>query len=336
MSFLDDQATGQIGIGEKASLSTLTRRRRKRKKGQAPTGSETYSLMPQNEFSNIVSSPTDIQQVGIGNLLQAQGSSAGKVPNVFEEYKSAAPIGSTIDAIYPQPEDDEEDDDDDEGTTDKLPIEIPSHDSGIFDPESGNFQTEGRTITNADGTKYTLAPRATGKTFKEDRENLVRSMQKLIPGGKTGYEGDRTFNQNAGDPSTWSSNTALTDTDTKAYNEYSRGIGVYGSESVGAGTGGSGGSTNMTVADIAAMNAAISASGGLPSSGGSGVGGLPPGVGGNWGGGAGGGDVAPAPEGAPAPGEAPGDTGWGIFASGGTVTKSKAKNKNSFMSMKGK
>ena len=32
MSFLDDQATGQIGIGEKASLSTLTRRKRKRKR----------------------------------------------------------------------------------------------------------------------------------------------------------------------------------------------------------------------------------------------------------------------------------------------------------------
>ena len=43
MSFLDDQATGQIGIGEKANLSTLTRRKRKRKKGQAPTGSETFS-----------------------------------------------------------------------------------------------------------------------------------------------------------------------------------------------------------------------------------------------------------------------------------------------------
>ena len=140
MSFLDDQATGQIGIGEKANLSTLTRRKRKRKKGQAPTGSETYSLMPQNEFSNIVSSPTDIQQVGIGNLLQAQGSSAGKVPNVFEEYKSAAPIGSTIDAIYPQPEDDEEDDDEEEdaGTTDKLPDISP--DTGFDDPESPNYQ----------------------------------------------------------------------------------------------------------------------------------------------------------------------------------------------------
>jgi len=333
MSFLDDQATGQIGIGEKASLSTLTRRRRKRKKGQAPTGSETYSLMPQNEFSNIVSSPTDIQQVGIGNLLQAQGSSAGKVPNVFEEYKSAAPIGSTIDAIYPQPEDDEEDDDDDEGTTDKLPIEIPSHDSGIFDPESGNFQTEGRTITNADGTKYTLAPRATGKTFKEDRENFVRSMQKLIPGGKTGYEGDRTFNQNAGDPSTWSSNTALTDTDTKAYNEYSRGIGVYGSESMGAGTGGRGGltTTGMTTAQIADMNTAL----GIPTTVSNAV------------------TVAPGQSQADAEsaaaqnasfdisisegGGTPGDAGnVGMMASGGTVTKSKAKNKNSFMSMKGK
>jgi hypothetical protein len=44
--------------------------------------------------------------------------------------------------------------------------------------------------------------------------------------------------------------------------------------------------------------------------------------------GSGGGDAA-------APGSTP-DDGYGIFASGGTVTKSKAKNKNSFMSMKGK
>ena len=84
MSFLDDQASGQIGIGEKANLSTLTRTKRKRKRGQRPQGTETYSLLPQNEFTDIVSSPTDIQQVGIGNLLTAQGASAADVQNVFE------------------------------------------------------------------------------------------------------------------------------------------------------------------------------------------------------------------------------------------------------------
>ena len=60
MSFLDDQASGQIGIGEKANLSTLTRTKRKRKRGQTPQGTETYSLLPQNEFTDIVSSPTAV------------------------------------------------------------------------------------------------------------------------------------------------------------------------------------------------------------------------------------------------------------------------------------
>jgi len=211
MSFLDEQATGQIGIGEKANLSTLTRRRRKRKKGQAPTGAETYSLMPQDEFSNIVSSPTDIQQVGIGNLLQAQGSSAGKVPNVFEEYKSAAPIGSTIDAIYPPPEEEEEDDDDDEGITDKLPQDInPS--SNIYDmatqtgqdfaaanqaaemevaianvvgytPSEGNGGDAGGGETGVDGggaappTASNVGSLASGGTVKAKNKNSFMSMK---------------------------------------------------------------------------------------------------------------------------------------------------------------
>mgnify|MGYP003121783270 CR=1 FL=1 len=179
MSFLDEQATGQIGIGEKANLSTLTRRKRKRKKGQAPTGAETYSLMPQDEFSNIVSSPTDIQQVGIGNLLQAQGSSAGKVPNVFEEYKSAAPIGSTIDAIYPQPDDDddEEDDDDDEGTTDKLPQDInPS--SNIYDMETQTGQ-DFKAAEDAREAFVTTAYQsafATPRTFSEEFRSIVQGV----------------------------------------------------------------------------------------------------------------------------------------------------------------
>ena len=140
MSFLDDQATGQIGIGEKASLSTLTRRKRKRKRGQAPTGAETYSLLPQDEFSNLVSSPTDIQRVGIGNLLQAQGTAAGDVPNVFDEYVSAAPRGTTLEAIYYQPP---PDDDDDPGDDDDLPsVEddpyIPSFDTGVDEPDNPN------------------------------------------------------------------------------------------------------------------------------------------------------------------------------------------------------
>ena len=138
MSFLDEQATGQIGIGEKANLSTLTRRKRKRKKGQNPTGAETYSLMPQNEFSNIVSSPTDITQVGIGEKLQAQGTDASSVGNVFGDYTSAAPIGTTLEAIYYEPP---PDDDDDPGDDDDLPS-IEDDPMRNFSPDTNIYDTE--------------------------------------------------------------------------------------------------------------------------------------------------------------------------------------------------
>ena len=148
MSFLDEQATGQIGIGEKANLSTLTRRKRKRKKGQNPTGAETYSLMPQDEFSNIVSSPTDIQQVGIGNLLQAQSSSAGEVPNVFEQYDSAAPLLGTKEAVYYQPPPEDEDDDDDD---DDLPsVENDPYIQDPGDPTNPGFTTDDGQVGTGD------------------------------------------------------------------------------------------------------------------------------------------------------------------------------------------
>jgi len=140
MSFLDDQATGQIGIGERASLGTLTRRKRKRKRGQDPAGAQTYSLMPQNKFSSVVSSPTDITQVGIGKKLQAQGTAASSVKNVFRDYTSAAPIGTTLEAIYYKPPPEEEEEDEDLPDIANDPMQIPSHDTGVDDPFSGNFQ----------------------------------------------------------------------------------------------------------------------------------------------------------------------------------------------------
>jgi hypothetical protein len=145
MSFLDEQASGQIGIGEKANLGTLTRTRRKRKKGQRPQGTETYSLLPQNEFTDIVSSPTDITQVGIGQLLTAQGIPASQVRNVFERYQDtgAAPIGDVGDVLYPQPEDDGDDesyaDGDIETETDPY---IPDPGLPDFtDPDNINFDS---------------------------------------------------------------------------------------------------------------------------------------------------------------------------------------------------
>jgi hypothetical protein len=292
MSFLDDQATGQIGIGEKANLSTLTRRRRKRKKGQAPTGSETYSLMPQNEFSNIVSSPTDIQQVGIGNLLQAQGDSAGKVPNVFEEYKSAAPIGSTIDAIYPQPDDDDEEDDDEEedaGTTDKLP-DI-SFDTGIDDPFSANFQGEGGRYDPKDNVVEE------GSTIYNLLNPVVTAFDKLTR--PIANQIDRTIH---GFPDGVTQTFSELDTDND--NEITTGDDFANYPAVS--------STNLvTQATIASANdytPSISA-----------------------------GDDGSVPDGAGSSVSTSGDWSPGSMqASGGVITKPKSKNKNSFMSMKGK
>ena len=299
MSFLDDQATGQIGIGEKANLSTLTRRKRKRKKGQAPTGSETYSLMPQNEFSNIVSSPTDIQQVGIGNLLQAQGSSAGEVPNVFEQYDSAAPVLGTKEAVYYQPpEEEEEEEEEDLPSVEDDPMRDFSPDTGVNDPESPNFQGFATTITHADGTTSILAPGATGQTFGEDLKNLGANFVKIAKGeipdaahaGRAKNLGRELQNQKfqlsrPGKVDLTPSNQVVTPTN------------IDGSPIIDS-------LTNEAVSLDPADQSV---------------------------------NYDPGDYGIPGnPGD-PGDAGnVGMMASGGTVTKSKAKNKNSFMSMKGK
>ena len=180
MSFLDEQATGQIGIGEKANLSTLTRRKRKRKKGQAPTGSETYSLMPQDEFSNIVSSPTDLQQVGIGNLLQAQGDSAGKVPNVFEEYDSAAPLLGTKEAVYYQPPDEEEEEEEEEDlpSVENDPMRNFSPDSNIYDlaTQTGKDFKDAEDAREAFVTTAYQSAFATPRTPAEEFRSIVQGV----------------------------------------------------------------------------------------------------------------------------------------------------------------
>ena len=312
MSFLDEQATGQIGIGEKANLSTLTRRKRKRKKGQAPTGAETYSLMPQTEFSNIVSSPTDIQQVGIGNLLQAQGSSAGEVPNVFDEYVSAAPRGTTLEAIYyqPPPDDDDPGDDDDLPSIEDDPY-VPSPDAGEYgdpgmegdplggpgweaiDPETGQpYGFKGIAKWAGDRTK------AIGETAgKIGRELEVAKNEAVIAAKNIARSGDQYGASSLG--------TSASD----AYESYADQ--TIGTDSSGRST--AGGRGGMSPADVAAMNAALNTDTSPSVSEGDG----------------GGQSVSAADVNAGT--EAQGFD-WNL-ASGGTV---KAKNKNSFMSMKGK
>jgi len=318
MSFLDDQATGQIGIGEKANLSTLTRRKRKRKKGQAPTGAETYSLMPQNEFSNIVSSPTDLQQVGIGNLLQAQGDSAGKVPNVFEKYDSAAPLLGTKEAVYYQPpEEEEEEEEEDLPSVEDDPMRnfspgIPSDDD-FLDPDNINYNVRDATFNAMSETGQPIGLVAAPARYDEDGNRLT-GMDAII-------DTLNPFNTNYSRtmPTGGASGTSLApfEDGREAFNDQ---FNINFDESIGEGL------ADQAEANIAAEAAneagrAEAESLGLGTEGPGG----PPGGGveaGASGISYGGMDTVDHSD----------DGSWG-FASGGTV---KAKNKNSFMSMKGK
>jgi len=334
MSFLDEQASGQIGIGEKANLGTLTRTRRKRKKGQRPQGTETYSLLPQNEFTDIVSSPTDITQVGIGQLLTAQGIPAAQVRNVFERYQDtgAAPIGDVGDVLYPQPEDDGDDDDDnDDDIETQTDPYIPDADPGLGE---GN-------------------PLGGTSAFNSINDLVIAAQKAGLVKGKTGYE---SKDPEAGG---YGFQATLPPTASKAYEDYTFGTGE-GEGSMGAGTGGRGGPTlsGLTPTAIAALGLtgqiSPSVSSFTPDAPPAAAPVAPPSVGTYGYSDTSGGDTdAEGSEGGADPGgmgSEPGgmsyspavDVGdgeeWGGInvADGGVITKSKAKNKNSFMSMKGK
>ena len=313
MSFLDEQASGRIGIGEKADLGTLTRTRRKRKKGQRPQGTETYSLLPQNEFTDIVSSPTDIRSVGIGNLLRSQGASAASVRNVFEEYQDtgAAPIGELGNVLFPQPS---PDDDDDLVTGSDPVVDAGLPDFGSLGPDDPNFQGTGLEV---DDEGNPMAFGATGLTLAEDLENLKISAQKFFPFGKTGYETQ--------DPETGGSGrmAPLPGKALGAYENYGNLPKGGTTGASGQGTGGRGGPI-LTPEAQAALGLTGQTTAFVD----------PPSVGPDGYSDSSGGDQ----EGPPATVDV-GDgvsAEWSVgsmLASGGTV---KSKNKNSFMSMKGK
>ena len=315
MSFLDDQATGQIGIGEKASLSTLTRRRRKRKRGQAPTGAETYSLLPQDEFSNLVSSPTDIQRVGIGNLLQAQGTAAGDVPNVFDEYVSAAPRGTTLEAIYYQPPDDEDDPGDDD--------DLPSIEDDPYVPDPGlpDFADDSYDNPNYQDP-FAPVPETTG------------TLGEAIFGAGTGPRQDLGrslgFNLSIGDPAEDIPEAV------DPVSIFTPGGGAYPGGSSGMYPGASTQGVNaegQVVSATALPSASDQAAAALAAQNAADQGRIDPSIS----------DDAPSvpggsPSGASAGGNFDVTGGFGDYfnADGGVITKSKAKNKKSFMSMKGK
>ena len=284
MSFLDDQASGQIEIGGKPTVDTLTRTRRRRKRSQAPMGTETYSLLPQNEFSNIVSTPSDITQVGIGKDLLKQGTAASEVPNVFDEYVSAAPTGSTYKALYGGEDDDEPDDDDIIDELESDPLVIPDADAGIGeDPSTGGYDW---------GTPAAIDPNsALGKSLAfldGPTKAAAKVMDKYVVAPfERGYQ---ALEGKLGDP-----NTGIPADQIDEANDEAAVIAVEGMDSpnVGDPSGDDGGDDGAT---------SVSDYGYDPSDGGgSGM-----------------------------------DADVVNVADGGVITKSKAKNKNSFMSMKGK
>jgi len=328
MSFLDEQATGQIGIGEKASLGTLTRTRRKRKKGQRPQGTETYSLLPQNEFTDIVSSPTDITQVGIGQLLTAQGIPASQVKNVFERYQDtgAAPFGDVGDVLYPQPEDDGDVnfiDDDIETQTDPY---IPDADPGIGegdplgygDPYNIPEDSLLGGALNVFNDLTTKANETLGQVLPYEPGFVGGEGIGTGPGGAAGSGmGGSSAGGGAGGLGVFGQSEGAGTAQTVAVNAPS----VDSGPGVGQGDGGGGSSAGVGGSGIAAVSR-----GGRQGYSNTGI------DSGMFG--------EPSDPSIPDPPSVsnqsvaePGTEGPDFFASGGTV---KSKNKNSFMSMKGK
>jgi len=317
MSFLDEQATGQIGIGEKASLGTLTRTRRKRKKGQRPQGTETYSLLPQNEFTDIVSSPTDITQVGIGQLLTAQGIPASQVKNVFERYQDtgAAPFGDVGDVLYPQPEDDGDDDDDnDDDIETQTDPYIP--DPGGVGPDSG-YDWGTPVELDPEGPFGFLAPGSALDTLTKGAAERANRVVDRLEGVYQVVE------SKLGDPNTGTPVISIDEINDEAAE---LAVAGFNAPNVGEGPGvgqggGGGGSAGTGGSGIAAVSR-----GGRQGYSNTGI------DSGMFG--------EPSDPSIPDPPSVsnqsvaePGTEGPDFFASGGTV---KSKNKNSFMSMKGK
>jgi len=120
MSFLDDETAtaGQISLGtRRLGLDPLLPPRRRRQAAQQQQA-PGYDILPSTmqPIPGVVSTPTDIAQVGVGQQLQQQETTAAQVPNVFEKYAEtgAAPIGDFRQYLYPSPptEEDEEEEND--------------------------------------------------------------------------------------------------------------------------------------------------------------------------------------------------------------------------------
>jgi len=326
MSFLDeDQATaGRISLGtRRAGLeSLLPRRRRQTARQQQVSG---YDILPSTmqPIPGVVSTPTDIARVGVdvSQQLQQQGTTAAQVPNVFERYaEGAAPIGDFRQYLYPTspaPED-EEQNDLPEATDEEF-----AENFGIdpYDPQTPMGQLYSDQEAAAEAAAGRLSNLYSGLDLGS-KTVLGLEAQGLFA-GLTGKDSEAAIVGNIFDQA---ENGTLTDADgakitvDDVWGHFAEGPqappvgGGSGIAAIAAG-GGRGGvqaaATGPAPATSTPSDPSISVNDGGNGDGGDGGTGF----------GSGGIEAAAAA---------------GVFASGGIVTKSKTKNKTSFMSMKGK
>ena len=309
MSFLDDEpaTAGQISVGTRGflGLDSLLPRRGRRQAAQQQQASG-YDILPSTmqPIPGVVSTPTDIAQVGVGQQLQQQETTAAQVPNVFERYpEGAAPIGDIRRYLYPTPptEEDEEEDDVIEAANEEFAgnFGFDPYDPATLEGQLNLSQQAEREAAAAE--EYTMLG-GRGLPLSQSAQALVAAIT-----GSRSYQ-NSVFNYSiTGDVNTPPNLNTVQGAQHAA--------GVYGI-TVEGGSGTTTGPAPAAQTAAPPSNIDVSINAGGPSY--SGPGGT----------GSGGGDAA-------APGSTP-DDGYGIFASGGIVTKSKTKNKTSFMSMKGK
>ena len=326
MSFLDeDQATaGRISLGtRRAGLeSLLPRRRRQTARQQQVSG---YDILPSTmqPIPGVVSTPTDIAQVGVGQQLQQQGTTAAQVPNVFERYAEtgAAPIGDFRQYLYPSPptEEDEEENDVIEATNEEFADNFgfdPSQSTDLDYGDPYNISKDsllGQLLTVLDGPTKAAAEKA--NKVVEVLENVYQKGMNKLTGAQSASEAGFTFTTTTSTgqtvPTTESSGRTVT-------------LGAMQGTPFGSTPDADGGDAdggNATTGPAPATN--FDPTGGIDFS--------DPSISVGDGGGDGGDAAAPSTDFDPTGGIDP-----NIFASGGIVTKSKTKNKTSFMSMKGK
>lgn len=308
MSFLDDETTaGQISLGtRRLGLDPLLPRRRRQaaRQQQAPG----YDILPSTmqPTPGVVSTPTDIAQVGVGQQLQQQGTTAAQVPNVFERYAEtgAAPIGDFKRYLYPTSptQEDEEQNDVIEAANEEFAQKF-GYDP--YDPAtmSGKFYSDQQKQMEAGAAQESAMLGGGMMPFSQSAKAIYAAAQHDITGGKSGRPYvDSVFNYSiTGDVSTPPTAAQIN-------------VAEFGPQGGGYGTAGAPGYTPPAPATN------FDPTGGIDFS--------DPGFSGS--------DVSPGGvSGTPATNFDPtGGIDFSELASGGIVIKSN--DKNSFMSMKGK